>query len=742
MAIKVFGNKIVFPDNTEQTTASENVWTDNGDSAQFDGDGSSTTEVIAENNGKKARMVQKSNGLTYFLGDGGTFFGTQADEVVKLITNDEAQLAVSSNSINAFQPLTAPEFIGDGSKLTGLPESGVPEAPEDGETYARNNATWVSISDTSGIPDAPVDGLQYGRQDGEWTQVDAGGDAYTKAETNTLLDEKADKSTTYTKSEVDTSQGLQDTAIQANTDAIAALPAPVDTYTKAEIDAQQELQDNAIDANTGNISTNTGNIAQNTADISTNAGNIATNTTDIENNSTNISTNTGNISTNIADIATNTGNIATNTGNITSNTTAIGTLSGQVANNSEDIAELQNSIFFTSAYSADYPSSPNRDPEDGNMYLQNVALFTYSYAEATQIFVSKTDESGNVRQFTAIQAGDSIVLNEVASPNYGRYELITVEDVSDSYVVMNVIPKKGQGTVITGAKVAFQAFPKPDSESIWTDVDGDAVLETDGKKLTIDANVAELGQKARITTDTGTLELKAGSGGIADVTIADTGLTTVADITVNGIKVGRGAGDIVTNSTLGFNAFINNTSGENNTALGINTLRSSQVGIQNTAVGSGALDNSTSNNNTAIGYYSGTTLTTGQNNTLLGHDAQTSSPDVSNEVTIGNDDVTSTRLKGAVTNTHSSGGEVKLYDGAVTTTVTRSDISIAHHIFQDQNGQIGVIRSNNGSLYFDGLVTTFAQVEGLEAKLSAKDKLIEKLSARLDSLELKFKVLK
>ena len=85
-------------------------------------------------------------------------------------------------------------------------------------------------------------------------------------------------------------------------------------------------------------------------------------------------------------------------------------------------------------------------------------MFTYSYAEATQIFCSKTDESGNVRQFTAIQPGDSIVLNQVESPNYGRYELVSVEDVSGSYVVMNVIPKMGQGTVITGVKVAFQAF--------------------------------------------------------------------------------------------------------------------------------------------------------------------------------------------------------------------------------------------------------------------------------------------
>ena len=206
------------------------------------------------------------------------------------------------------------------------------------------------------------------------------------------------------------------------------IPTSADTYTKTQIDSQQSAQDSKIVINNDEI---------------------ARQQIEITNNSSEIDKNTSAINTNITNIA--------------SNTTAIGTLSGQVANNSEDIAELQDSIFFSSAYSADYPSSPNRDPENGNMYLQNFAMFTYSYASATQIFASKTDESGNVRQFTAIQPGDSIVLNEVDSPNYGRYELVTVEDVSDSYVVMNVIPKKGQGTVITGVKVAFQAFPKPDS---------------------------------------------------------------------------------------------------------------------------------------------------------------------------------------------------------------------------------------------------------------------------------------
>jgi len=198
-----------------------------------------------------------------------------------------------------------------------------------------------------------------------------------------------------------------------------------DGYTKEESDAIDNAQD---------------------AKIVINNDDIARQQIEIDNQQTSIDKNTSDITANI--------------GNISSNTTAVETLSGQVSQNSEDISELQDSVFFTSAYTADYPSSPNRDPETGNMYLQNFAMFTYSYAEATQIFASKTDESGNVRQFTAVKAGDSIVLNEVNSPNYGRYELVSIEDVDGNFVVMTVVPKLGQGTVIKGVKVAFQAFPK------------------------------------------------------------------------------------------------------------------------------------------------------------------------------------------------------------------------------------------------------------------------------------------
>ena len=345
--------------------------------------------------------------------------------------------------------------------------------------------------------------------------------------------------------------------------------------------------------------------------------------------------------------------ITNNTAEIGKNTSAINTNIINIAQNSEDIAELQDSIFFSSAYSANYPSAANRDPEDGNMYLQAFALFTYSYASATQIFCSKTDEAGNVRQFTAIKAGDSVVLNEVDSPNYGRYELVSIEEVSESYVVMNVIPKLGEGTIVAGVKVAFQAFPKV---GIWTNIDGVATYD--------------------------------------------------GDIKVNGVTVGRGSGDFTSNTSVGTSSLLDNISGNlnsafgggslqknttgiQNTAIGYASLQKNEYGVKNTAVGFSALsstqykDNCTAvgNNalksnlqsgntavgsaaldevilgsaNTAIGAGAGQKVELGTNNTLIGADAQPSAAGVSNEVTIGNDDVTSTRLKGKLEVTGKSG---------------------------------------------------------------------------------------
>lgn len=55
--------------------------------------------------------------------------------------------------------------------------SGLPEAPQDGQLYARKDGDWEAFlpEDNIGIPEAPVDGTPYLRKDGAWSaDIDGG----------------------------------------------------------------------------------------------------------------------------------------------------------------------------------------------------------------------------------------------------------------------------------------------------------------------------------------------------------------------------------------------------------------------------------------------------------------------------------------------------------------------------------------------------------------------------------------
>jgi len=74
------------------------------------------------------------------------------------------------------------------------------------------------------------------------------------------------------------------------------------------------------------------------------------------------------------------------------------------------------------------------------------------------------------------------------------------------------------------------------------------------------------------------------------------------DLTVNGLKVGKGGGNISTNTASGVSALLNNTTGNSNTALGYNTLYNNISGYFNTSNGLKALySNTTGSHNIAIG---------------------------------------------------------------------------------------------------------------------------------------------
>ena len=129
---------------------------------------------------------------------------------------------------------------------------------------------------------------------------------------------------------------------------------------------------------------------------------------------------------------------------------------------------------------------------------------------------------------------------------------------------------------------------------------------------------------------------------------------TGSDILVNGVRIGKGASSIASNTVIGLSALPVNTTGTLNTAIGnyallsnttgygntsvgntalgynttgffnaaigVNTLLSNTTGTYNNALGTAALyNNTTGSYNTAIGQVAGTNNTTGSNNTYIGN---------------------------------------------------------------------------------------------------------------------------
>ena len=94
--------------------------------------------------------------------------------------------------------------------------------------------------------------------------------------------------------------------------------------------------------------------------------------------------------------------------------------------------------------------------------------------------------------------------------------------------------------------------------------------------------------------------------------------TTGSDAFINGVRVGRGKGNIITNTAVGTGSLSSNTTGYSNVAVGANTLTAGTTGAANTAIGEGALKSNTGNGNTAIGRYAGFDNTSGNVNILIG----------------------------------------------------------------------------------------------------------------------------
>jgi hypothetical protein len=113
------------------------------------------------------------------------------------------------------------------------------------------------------------------------------------------------------------------------------------------------------------------------------------------------------------------------------------------------------------------------------------------------------------------------------------------------------------------------------------------------------------------------------------------GATFGNDIGVNGVRVGRGGGNISSNTVLGSSALGANTTGTQNVAIGIQALNGATNAGGNIAIGRRALFTTTAGDNVGIGNNAATNLTSGSENVYIGSGVAANSGSSQNEIVIG-----------------------------------------------------------------------------------------------------------
>jgi hypothetical protein len=116
------------------------------------------------------------------------------------------------------------------------------------------------------------------------------------------------------------------------------------------------------------------------------------------------------------------------------------------------------------------------------------------------------------------------------------------------------------------------------------------------------------------------LALKMSNAGVAQIVAEGGGAGASGNrIEIDGLRIGKGNGDIASNTALGASALNANTTGSNNSTVGFIALLSNTTGNNNSAVGHETLpNNTTGGSNTAVGAAALLNNTTGGSNTAVG----------------------------------------------------------------------------------------------------------------------------
>ena len=230
-----------------------------------------------------------------------------------------------------------------------------------------------------------------------------------------------------------------------------------------------------------------------------------------------------------------------------------------------------------------------------------IAGTTTLSSDADVTLTTTTGASNTSRQAILLWTAGGTVTRNITAPAQSKiYTVINKSSSTQSIVLRGVGPTTGV-TIVKGESAVCA----------WNGSDFIKISNTSGAGVFTTVTASSL-TSGRVTYAT-TAGLLTDSANL---------LYSGTDLTVYGLTVGRGAGAVNGNTTLGNAALVGSNTGTGLTAIGYTALATNTSGTNNTAVGFQALvGNNSGSNNTALGKDALVTNTTASNNTAVGYQA-------------------------------------------------------------------------------------------------------------------------
>jgi len=249
-------------------------------------------------------------------------------------------------------------------------------------------------------------------------------------------------------------------------------------------------------------------------------------------------------------------------------------------------------------------------------YLGDGSAF---YPKTTAVYtLGKASNVWSNLHLTTLTLGGTAVTSTAAELNY-------VDGVT-SAIQTQLNGKQPLTTVLTNTTASFLVADETKLDAIEALADVTDTINVTSAGALMDSELTDLAAVKAINQSL-----------ITTASPTFTAITSTSDSTLNGLTVGRGAGNISTNTASGsqalnsnttgtnnvasgFQALLNNTTGSNNVASGRNALSGNTTGSSNVASGSQALlSNTTGGNNVASGFQALRNNTTGSDNAASGY---------------------------------------------------------------------------------------------------------------------------